>query len=234
MKELKINNDDCFCKIINPSEVHWAFIQPQNSNTGECMVMFVDSNSNVFDEIKFSSWWSAKCDVQKNGFEYDFVYPHKGIEQPKMPNAPYYDRLGKNPIYSSGKDWVFPTNVEIDSEDYWVKANSFEHVDLEWSLITKQKNGTFKVFFIDECLYVIDTMVFDTIEETEQGLSRNGFERFDSIKNNHEIKRQGFNERLYELIKEHPRAFSLPDKPFKLNKKSLSNCYSSGVHLLIK
>ena len=83
MKELKINNDDCFCKIINPSEVHWAFIQPKKSNTGEYIIKFVDSKSNVFDEIKFPSWWSAKCDVKKNGFEYDFVYPHMGIEKPK-------------------------------------------------------------------------------------------------------------------------------------------------------
>ena len=85
MKELKINNDDCFCKIINPSEVHWAFIQPKKSNTGEYIIKFVDSKSNVFDEIKFPSWWSAKCDVKKNGFEYDFVYPHMGIEKPKKP-----------------------------------------------------------------------------------------------------------------------------------------------------
>jgi hypothetical protein len=228
MKELKINNDDCFCKIINPSEVHWAFIQPQNSNTGEYIIKFVDSKSNVFDEIKFPSWWSAKCDVKKNGFEYDFVYPHMGIEKPKKPKKPYCDKLGESPIYSSGKDWVFPANIEIDSEDYWVKAMGFEHVDLEWALITKQKNDKFKAFFIDECLYVIDTMVFDTIKEAEQGLSRNGFERFDSIKNNHEIKRQGYNERLYESIKEHPRAFSLPDKPFKKGKVSFTRPYSSG------
>jgi len=51
---------------------------------------------------------------------------------------------------------------------------------------------------------------------------------WDKIYNNYEIKRQGYNERLYELIKEHPRAFSLPGKPFKLNKKSLLYCYSSG------
>ncbi|MBT4668116.1 MAG: hypothetical protein HOC17_01065, partial [Candidatus Ruthia sp.] len=53
MEEVEINNKDYLYKIVGFSQDNWAFIQPENTDTGECVVIFVNNRSALMDELKF-------------------------------------------------------------------------------------------------------------------------------------------------------------------------------------
>ena len=94
---------DFWIKIIEMLQQNWALIEenPDKSVT----VFFITDNSDVFDQLNFSSKKEAKKALRRNGFgRYEddpsferFVCP------PKPPFTPYWDK-SRN-IYSSGKFW---------------------------------------------------------------------------------------------------------------------------------
>jgi len=70
-------------------------------------------------------------------------------------------------------------------------------------------------------------MDFDSIKEVKEGLTRNGFERHDSITKSDNIERHGNNKRLHELAL-NVGGISLPEQPFKEDKIFFTGGYSSG------
>jgi hypothetical protein len=207
-------------KVTDPKNIDWAFIQPSDLGK-ECEVKLVDSESILFDEMTFDYTSQAYTELQRNGFK------RKSEKTPAPPLPPYYDKRGKNPIYSSGECWISPTKIRVDSNDYWVKADCFEALELKTALIEKQKDGVCKVFFIRCDRYIYDLMSFDSIKEAEEGLTRNGFERYDSITKPDNIERHGNNKRLHDIALE-CGILQLPEQPFKEDKYFFSGGYSSG------
>jgi len=66
--------------------------------------------------------------------------------------------------------------VQIVSRDFWFKIVDF--LQQNWALIDQQENGKVRVFFVHDASGVFDTMVFESEDDAEQGLLRNGFKRF--------------------------------------------------------
>ena len=109
MEEVEINNKDYLYKIVGFSQDNWAFIQPENTDTGECVVMFVNNRSALMDELKFKSRDEACSELKRNGFRDDDEYlsKYRSNEPMKKPMPPYVDdtEYESNHIYSSGKHW---------------------------------------------------------------------------------------------------------------------------------
>jgi TFIIF-interacting CTD phosphatase-like protein len=109
MEELEINNKDYLYKIIGFLQTNWAFVQPENSDTGGCIVKFVNNRSELMDELKFDSKDEAYSALKKNGFMGDDEYLNKyrSNESMKKPLPPYTDntKYESNRIYSSGRYW---------------------------------------------------------------------------------------------------------------------------------
>lgn len=228
-------------------DIDWAFIQPSELGK-ECRVKFVNNKSSLVDEMTFEHEGQAYIELERNKFiddnkdEFDIydemIYAYSeqihselnskypNINIPTPPRPPFNNKLGKNP-YSSGKKFISPERIRINNNDYWVKATCFEFVTLESVLIEKQKDGKFKVFFIRDNSYVFDIMNFESIEDVEKSLTKNGFEKYDSLKKQDNIKRHGHNKRLHELILR-IGGLSLPEMPLKIDKMFLANGYSSG------
>jgi len=205
--KVTFDTDRYLYKITNHKNTDWAFIQPSELGK-ECEVKFVDSESILFDEMTFDHTSQAYTELQRNGFN-----EYKGDKLTVPPLPPYYDKRGKNPSYSSGECWTSPTKIMVDSNDYWVKADIFESLDIQTALIEKQKDGVVKVFFIRDDGYIFDVMSFDSIKEVEESLTRNGFERYDSITKPDNIKRHGNNKKLHDIALEF--GIRLPEQPFK-------------------
>ena len=246
----KIRTAEYMYKITEPLEINWAFIQPSNLGA-ECKVKFVNNALVLFDEMTFEHTAQAYIELERNGFinddnnndnefetdemmlrynaqtysELNNKYPDRGIPEPPLP--PFYNKLGENPIYSSGESFISPTRIKVNSDDYWVKATCFEFLTLECALVERKKDGKFKVFFIRDNSYIFDIMDFDSIKEVKEGLTRNGFERHDSITKSDNIERHGNNKRLHELAL-NVGGISLPEQPFKEDKIFFTGGYSSG------
>ncbi|MBL7004455.1 MAG: hypothetical protein ISR69_10555 [Gammaproteobacteria bacterium] len=109
MEEVTINNEDYLYKIVGFLQVNWAFIQPENSDTSECVVKFVNNASVLMDELKFDSRDDAYSALKRNGFMDDDEYlsKYRSNEPMKKPIPPYVDdtEYESNRIYSSGKYW---------------------------------------------------------------------------------------------------------------------------------
>lgn|GEM_PF-2094777 len=217
--KVTFDTDRYLYKITNHKNTDWAFIQPSELGK-ECEVKFVDSESILFDEMTFDHTSQAFTELERNGFKY------KGDNPPVLPSPPYYDKRGESSAYSSGECWTSPTKIRVDSNDYWVKADIFESLDIQTALIEKQKDGVVKVFFIRDDGYIFDIMDFDSIKEVEEGLTRNGFERHDSITKPDNIERHGNNKRLHDIALEF--GIRLPEQPFKEDKIFFTGGYSSG------
>ncbi|MBX3289179.1 MAG: hypothetical protein KF855_07515 [Acidobacteria bacterium] len=69
--------------------------------------------------------------------------------------------------------------VEIKSRDYWFKIVEF--LQQNWALIDPN-NGGYRVFFFDDTSGVFDYLNFDSLDEAELALKRNGFKRFSEDK----------------------------------------------------
>ena len=63
-----------------------------------------------------------------------------------------------------------------DSLDYWFKTVAM--LQNNWSLIDRQPDGTVVVSFINDASGLFDSLSFNTLNEAESGLKRNGFKRF--------------------------------------------------------
>ena len=109
MEEVIINNEDYLYKIVGFLQVNWAFIQPENSDTSECVVKFVNNASVLMDELKFDSKDEAYSALKRNGFMNDSEYlsQYQSDKPMQKPLPPYFDRTNyeSNQIYSSGKYW---------------------------------------------------------------------------------------------------------------------------------
>ena len=246
-RKVTFDTERHYFKVTDSQKIDWAFIQYSELGK-ECEVKFVDSESILFDEMTFDYLSQAIVELERNGFvELEPIFwderdrwkceayaseayielQRNGLNEykgDKPPLPPYYDKRGKNSIYSSGECWTSPTKIRVDSNDYWVKAVVFEFFDLRTALIEKQKDGVCKVFFIRDDSYIYDVMSFDSIKEVEEGLTRNGFERYDSITKPDNIERHGNNKRLHDeaVI----TGIRLPEQPFKEDKYFFSGGYS--------
>lgn len=102
-EEIDIKSRDYWVKVIEMLQQNWAVIEenPDKSVT----VYFITDNSDVFDQLNFSSKEEAKKALWRNGFgRYEDDPSLKRIvHPPKPPYTPYWDK-SRN-IYSSGKFW---------------------------------------------------------------------------------------------------------------------------------
>jgi len=109
MEEIEINNEDYLYKIVGFLNANWAFIQPENTVTGECTVKFVDNACTLFDELKFKSKEEAHSALKRNGFMNDKEYIGKYMSNDPLPKPlpPYHDmmHIEDKLIYSSGRYW---------------------------------------------------------------------------------------------------------------------------------
>lgn len=83
-------------------QVNWAVVL---SDENGVMVVFFDSTSHVFDQMRFISSSEAEFGLVRNGFElYDA--DKEGQESIRKPLRPLnFSSKDLNPIYSSGAHW---------------------------------------------------------------------------------------------------------------------------------
>jgi len=70
--------------------------------------------------------------------------------------------------------------VHIESREYWIKV--LEMLQQNWAIIEPSSEAggdPCEVFFIDDNSCVFDRLRFDSAQEAEKGLARNGFSRYD-------------------------------------------------------
>lgn len=97
--------------------------------------------------------------------------------------------------------------VEISSRDYWFKV--VEMLQQNWALIDSQPDGSCVVYFIGDTSGVFDQLTFDSIEQAIEGLSNNGFSRYEA------------DERAKKFI-------APPVPPFRKHEHPNGPIYSSG------
>ena len=98
--------------------------------------------------------------------------------------------------------------IEIHSRDYWVKIVEF--LQQNWALIDKVDDDTHvKVFFIHDLSGVFDEMIFTSMQEAENELIKNGFQKFSDNK-------------------EFQRFLRAPEPPFVRAEHPNGPIYSSG------
>jgi hypothetical protein len=91
-------------------------------------------------------------------------------------------------------------NIELKSEIFWVKIVDF--LQQNWALI-EIINNKITVFFIQDSSIIFDEIEFNTIDEAEKGLLKNGFKLF-----------LDENENFQEFISPPKRPFTESSKPF--------------------
>lgn len=96
--------------------------------------------------------------------------------------------------------------IEIQSRDFWFKIVEF--LQQNWALIDPN-NGGYKAFFFGDTSGVFDYLNFDSLDEAELALKRNGFNRFSEDK------------KAQELI-------AIPKPPFYERPHPNGPIYSSG------
>ncbi|MBL7020859.1 MAG: hypothetical protein ISR86_10005 [Nitrospinaceae bacterium] len=65
--------------------------------------------------------------------------------------------------------------IEISNEVYWYKIVEF--LQQNWAVIESEGSG-FKVLFFDDCSGIFDSIEFDSLEDAETALKRNGFKNY--------------------------------------------------------
>ena len=76
------------------------------------------------------------------------------------------------------------TEIEISNEDYWFKIVEF--LQQNWAVIESEDSGV-KILFFHDLSGVFDSIEFDSLEDAETALKRNGFGKY-----NEDKKAQGF------------------------------------------
>ena len=67
--------------------------------------------------------------------------------------------------------------IELKSDVFWVKIVDF--LQQNWAIVEKNENNKkVIVFFIQDASMIFDKIEFDTIEEAEMALARNGFKLY--------------------------------------------------------
>ena len=97
--------------------------------------------------------------------------------------------------------------VNIQSREYWFKV--VEMLQQNWALIDESKEGSCVVYFVGDTSGVFDEMEFQSKDEAEYALRRNGFARYKEDK------------RAQEFI-------TPPEPPFHYRQHPNGPIYSSG------
>jgi hypothetical protein len=97
--------------------------------------------------------------------------------------------------------------VEISSRDYWVKVVEF--LQQNWALIEGGLENSCTVYFLSDTSGVFDRLSFESVNEAQQALMRNGFRRF-------------ANDREFGKI------MTPPQPPFEEREHPSGPIYSSG------
>ena len=85
-------------------------------------------------------------------------------------------------VYNNMHHFSFNTKIEVQitSRDYWVKVVEF--LQQNWALVDPNNEGGFTVYFLSDVGGVFDELNFNSIEEAESALIRNGFSRYEDDK----------------------------------------------------
>jgi hypothetical protein len=96
--------------------------------------------------------------------------------------------------------------IEIANEDYWIKVVEF--LQQNWAVIEPEGSG-FKILFFDDCSGIFDSIEFDSLEDAESALKRNGFGNY-----NEDQEAQDF--------------IAKPKAPLRGGAHLINSIYSSG------
>ena len=96
--------------------------------------------------------------------------------------------------------------IETANEDYWFKIVEF--LQQNWAVIEPEGSG-FKILFFDDCSGIFDSIEFDSLEDAESALKRNGFGNY-----NEDQEAQDF--------------IAKPKAPLRGGAHLINSIYSSG------
>ena len=96
--------------------------------------------------------------------------------------------------------------IDINNRDFWIKVVGM--LQQNWALIGKNGDSN-AVYFLDDMGKVFDHIDFESVDEAQAALARNGFRLFAEEK------------KLQEII-------SLPREPFTYGSHPSGKIYSSG------
>ena len=74
--------------------------------------------------------------------------------------------------------------IETANEDYWFKIVEF--LQQNWAVIEPEGSG-FKILFFDDCSGIFDSIKFDSLEDAETALKRNGFGKYNEDQEAHDF-----------------------------------------------
>ena len=98
-------------------------------------------------------------------------------------------------------------NVEIKSRDFWFKVVGF--LQQNWALVDEEECGECTIYFLNDAGGIFDQMKFKSVVSAEDGLRRNGFNKYAEDK-----KVQGF--------------IATPSPHFSITSHPNGSIYSSG------
>ena len=96
--------------------------------------------------------------------------------------------------------------IETANEDYWFKIVEF--LQQNWAVIEPEGSG-FKILFFDDCSGIFDSIKFDSLEDAETALKRNGFGKYNEDQEAHDF-------------------IAKPKAPFRGGAHLNNSIYSSG------
>jgi hypothetical protein len=74
--------------------------------------------------------------------------------------------------------------IEISNEVYWFKIVEF--LQQNWAVIEPEGSG-FKILFFDDSSGIFDSIEFDSLEDAETALKRNGFKNYNTDQEVHDF-----------------------------------------------
>jgi hypothetical protein len=100
--EFTIRNDDYWFKVVDMLQQNWALIEPSKSGY---IAYFIGDQSDVFDQIEFSTLAEAERQLRVNGF-LRYAEDNKAKDFITPPQPPFHKSQHPNEeIYSSGRFW---------------------------------------------------------------------------------------------------------------------------------